>query len=148
MRNAAFLVLAVTLAGAASPCAASAATTAAQPTEQQAIDQRIQALQDALKITAAQTPEWSVFVQAMRDNASATDALFRDRGAKAATMNASDNMKSYAAVARAYADDTQKLSDAFQALYSTLSDPQKQTADTIFRQQAQAQTQDRSKTHK
>jgi hypothetical protein len=53
-------------------------------------------------------------------------------------MNAVDNMKSYAIVARAYADNTQKLSDAFATLYGSLSDVQKRTADTLFRQQAPA----------
>lgn len=141
MRGAALLALSLAvLPGAVLPTAAEAATAKApEMTEQQAADQRIQSLQDALQITAAQMPEWSVFMQAMRDNASATDALFRDRAAKAATMNAADNLKSYAVVARAYADDTQKLSDAFQALYGTLSDAQKQTADTLFRQQAEGQ---------
>jgi periplasmic protein CpxP/Spy len=118
---------------------AAAATTAAAPqSEQQAADARIQALQAALKITPAQTPQWNSFAQAMRDNAAATDALFRDRATNAKSMNAVDNMRSYAAVAHAYADNTQKLSDAFAALYASLSDAQKQAADTLFRQQASA----------
>lgn len=104
-------------------------------TEAQAADQRIQTLQTGLQITPAQTPQWTSFAQAMRDNAAATDALFRERAASAGTMSAADNMKSYATVARACADNTQKLSDAFQTLYATLSDPQKQAADTMFRQQ-------------
>jgi hypothetical protein len=44
-------------------------------------------------------------------------------------------MKSYAQVARAYADTTENLSAAFEALYGVLSDQQKQTIDTLFRQQ-------------
>lgn len=124
---------------AAAPLAAGtglAATKAPAQTEQQAADQRIQTLQTALQITPAQMPQWNNFTQAMRDNANATDALFRDRATNAKTMNAVDNMKSYATVAHAYADNTQKLSDAFQTLYGSLTDPQKQTADAMFRQQA------------
>ncbi|MCQ8277894.1 Spy/CpxP family protein refolding chaperone [Acetobacteraceae bacterium KSS8] len=126
------------LGGIGSAGALGAATDPAR-TEQSATDQRIAALQSALGITAAQMPVWTAFTQAMRDNAAATDALFRDRAASAATMSAADNMRSYAAVARAYADDTQKLSDSFQTLYGTLSPQQKQTADTLFREQAQKQ---------
>ncbi|WP_419728775.1 Spy/CpxP family protein refolding chaperone [Lichenicola sp.] len=126
------------------PHAGSAALAATHPaapaqTEAQAAEQRIQTLQAALQISPAQMPQWTSFAQAMRDNASATDALFRNRATSAATMNAADNMKSYASVARAYADNTQKLSDAFQTLYAALSDQQKQTADTMFRQQATEQ---------
>ncbi|MEJ1979307.1 MAG: Spy/CpxP family protein refolding chaperone [Acetobacteraceae bacterium] len=106
-------ILAALLA-AASPLPGLSRALAAPPpaaaTETQAIDQRIQALQQGLQITAEQLPQWNSFSQAMRDNASATDALFKDRAANAKAMNALDNMKSYVAVARAYADNTQKLS--------------------------------------
>jgi len=127
------LAIIAVLAGLASVPAPAMAVNA--PGGQQSAEQRIQALQQGLQITPAQMPQWGAFAQAMRDNAAATDALFRDRAEKAKTMNASENMKSYAAIARAYADNTQKLSDAFDALYTVLSDTQKQTADAMFRQQ-------------
>ncbi len=130
------------LALALSPVVANVAAAAppAEQTEQQAAEQRIGTLQAALQIAPPQMAQWNGFAQAMRDNAAATDALFRNRAASAATMNAVDNMKSYAAVARAYADNTQKLSDAFGSLYVALSDQQKQVADRLFRQQAEHQT--------
>ncbi len=132
MRSA--LILAACLA--LSPVLAGPSQAAAAPqTEQQAADQRIQALQQQLQITTEQMPQWNSFAQAMRDNAAATDTLFRERATNTKTMNAVDNMKSYAAVARAYADNTEKLSNAFATLYATLSDHQKQIADTMFRQQ-------------
>ncbi len=135
MRSA--LILAACLA--LSPVLAGPSLAAAAPkTEQQAADQRIQALQQQLQITTEQMPAWNSFAQAMRDNATATDTLFRERAANTKTMNAVDNMKSYATVARAYADNTEKLSDAFATLYGTLSDHQKQIADTMFRQQPAA----------
>jgi hypothetical protein len=71
----------------------------------------------------------------MRDSAVSTDTLFRKRASNASSMNALDNMRSYAQVARAYADSTENLSAAFEALYGVLSDQQKQTIDTLFRQQ-------------
>ena len=103
---------------------------------QSAADQRIQALRAQLHITDAQAPQWNAFAQAMRDNATSTDVLFRQRASAAATMSALDNMKSYAKVARAYADNTEALATAFEALYGVLSDQQKQAVDTLFRQDA------------
>lgn len=107
------------------------------PSPQSAADQRIQALRAQLHITDAQTPQWDAFAQAMRTNATSTDALFRQRASAAAKMNALENMKSYAQVARAYADNTQALATAFESLYGVLSEQQKQTIDALFRQDAQ-----------
>jgi protein CpxP len=83
-------------------------------------------------------PLWNAFAQAMRDNAASTEQLFQQRAGAAATMTAVDNMHSYATLARAYADDTAKLSTAFDSLYASLTPTQKQAADTLFRQQATA----------
>ena len=102
-------------------------------------------LQSQLGITEAQMPLWTAFTQAMRDNAAATDALFTQRAGAVATMNAPDNMHSYAQIARAYADNTERLATAFDSLYASLSDTQKQAADTMFRQQAAAAAQPRAR---
>jgi hypothetical protein len=51
---------------------------------------------------------------------------------------------SYAQIARAYADNTERLATAFDSLYASLSDTQKQAADAMFRQQATAATQPRA----
>ena len=114
-------------APAAMPPGASSAT-------QKAVEQRIAALAAKLAITPAQQSDWTAFAQVMRDNAANTDKLFAQRAQNAATMNAVDNMKSYADIARGYADNTQRLSDAFVVLYGKLSSEQKQTADVLFRQ--------------
>jgi len=45
-------------------------------------------------------------------------------------------MKSYAQVVMAHALDVQKLIPTFQALYATMSDSQKRTADQVFRNDA------------
>ncbi len=89
-------------------------------------------------------PLWSAFAQAMRDNAAATDTLFTQRAGAVATMNAPDNMHSYAQIARAYADNTERLATAFDSLYASLSETQKQAADTMFRHQATAAAQPRT----
>jgi hypothetical protein len=124
---------------AAAPAAAAPSSPPAMSSASQAaVDQRIQMLQSRLQITEAQMPLWSAFAQAMRDNAAATDTLFTERAGAVATMSATDNMHSYAQIARAYADNTERLAAAFEAIYASLSDTQKQAADTLFRQQATA----------
>jgi len=123
----------------AQPSAASTPSAATQA----AVDQRIRTLQSQLGITEPQMPLWSAFAQAMRDNAAATDALFAQRAGAVATMSATDNMHSYAQIARAYADNTERLATAFDSLYASLSETQKQAADTLFRQQATAAAQPR-----
>ena len=129
-------------APAAVPPSGSPAPSAAT---QATVDQRIKMLQSQLAVTEAQMPLWSAFTQAMRDNAAATDALFAQRAGAVATMNAPDNMHSYAQIARAYADNTERLATAFDSLYASLSDTQKQAADTLFRQQATAAAEPRAR---
>ncbi len=129
-------------APAAAPSSSASAPSAAT---QAAVDQRIRTLQSQLGITEAQMPLWTAFAQAMRDNAAATDALFTQRAGAVATMNAPDNMHSYAQIARAYADNTERLATAFDSLYASLSDTQKQAADTLFRQQATAAAQPKAR---
>lgn len=101
---------------------------------QRAVEQRIAALQAKLGITPAQQADWNAFAQVMRDNAASTDTAFHARAQGASTMNAVDNMNSYAAIARTYADNTQKLADSFSSFYGKLSAQQKQTADVLFRE--------------
>ena len=110
-----------------------AATADAAP---QAVERRIQALRDALKIAPSQASQWNRFTAAMHGNATAADALFRNRAGSLSASGAADTLKSYADVARAYADDMQMLSQAFQPLYGSLSEPQRLTADALFRQPA------------
>ena len=117
------------------------ATPAASSATLKAAEQRIQALKTQLGITPEQTPLWDAFAQAMRDNAASTDGLFQRRATTVASMSAVDNMRSYAEIARDYANNTERLATAFESLYASLSDTQKQAADTLFRQQAVASAQ-------
>src|SRR6202030_626796 len=109
---------------AASPSAAQPTSPAPSAATQAAVDQRIRALQSQLGITEAQMPLWTAFAQAMRDNAASTDALF---------------------IQRVYADNTERLATAFDSLYASLTDTQRQAADTLFREQASAATQPRTR---
>jgi len=126
------------------PSTAQPATTVPSAS-QAAVEQRIRALQSQLGITEAQMPLWNAFAQAMRDNAASTDALFVQRANSVASMSALDNMHSYAQIARAYADNTERLATAFDSLYASLTDTQKQAADTLFRQQASAAAQPKTR---
>ena len=134
-----------TAAPAASPSAVQPASPALSAATQAAVDQRIRTLQSELGITETQLPLWTAFAQAMRDNAASTDALFAQRANAVASMSAVDNMHSYAQIARAYADNTERLATAFDSLYASLTDTQKQAADTLFRQQAVAASQPRTR---
>ena len=118
------------------PPAPPVAQVSAQSQMQAATEQRISGLQAQLAITPEQMPQWTAFAQVMRDNAQTTDMLFRQRATGVQSMSAVANMQSYAQISRAYADGTEKLATSFDTLYATLSAPQKQAADTLFKQQA------------
>ena len=69
----------------------------------------------------------------MRDNAQHMRQTADDRVAKLNTMNASENMQSYAQIAMQHAQDVQNLASAFQPLYASFSLDQQRTADVMFR---------------
>ena len=100
------------------------------------VEQRITDLHAKLQITPAQQPQWDQFIQVMRDNAQSMDQTFQQRVQAMPTMTATANMQSYALLASTNAQDVQKLVPAFQALYDTMSDTQKRTADQVFRDDA------------
>jgi protein CpxP len=97
------------------------------------VEQKITELHTELNITDQQSKPWDAFAQTMRDNATKTDAAFRDRASKLSGMNADDAMKSYAALAQQHAENMQKLSSTFSDLYAVLSPEQKQVADAMYR---------------
>jgi periplasmic protein CpxP/Spy len=135
---AALLLVPVAAVAQSAPPPPPVASTTIQPppTAQAAADARLRALQAQLHITDAQMPQWNAFAQAMRDNATNTDTLFRERAKAVGSMTALDNMKSYAQIARSYADNTEALAQAFAPLYGVLNDEQKQTINTLFREEA------------
>jgi len=100
------------------------------------VEQRITDLHAKLQISPAQQPQWDQFAQVMRDNARSIDQTFQQRLKTIPTMTAVENMQSYAQVAMEHAQEMQKLVPAFQALYGTMSDSQKRTADQVFRADA------------
>jgi small-conductance mechanosensitive channel len=98
------------------------------------VEQHIAQQKAEFHITAAQEPQWEQFAQVMRDNSRDISRSFEQRGSRLSSMNAAENMQSYADMAQQHAQDMQKLAAAFQTLYSSLSDDQKKAADIMFRQ--------------
>jgi hypothetical protein len=97
------------------------------------VEQHITDLHARLRITPAQQAEWDQFAQVMRENAANMNQALEQRGSGFASLNAAENMQSYAQIAQQHAQDMQKLATAFQALYGAMSDDQKKNADTVFR---------------
>ena len=122
-------------AGQAPATQAPAATPAAHaaPKHVSRVEARLAKLHEELHITPAQETQWSAVAEAMRDNAKAIHALVVERNAKTATMNAVDDLRSYAAISDARTDGLKKLIPAFDALYGAMTDDQKKVADAMFR---------------
>ncbi len=112
-------------AAAPAPAASAAATKPAH----RLVEARIKSLHASLHNTTAQEPQWQAVATVMRDNAETTGALIKDRTAKAKTMTAVDDLRSYEAIADAHAAGVKKLTSAFETLYASLSDAQKKDAD-------------------
>jgi hypothetical protein len=120
------------------PTFAQSAPAAPGTTAQATVEQRIQALHTQLAITPQQEAAWDAFAQRMRDNASLTERLAQQRAGAIPTMNAPDNLRSYARISHEYANSADRLTAAFEGLYAALSPAQKQSADMLFRQQPAA----------
>ncbi|MBN3852935.1 MULTISPECIES: Spy/CpxP family protein refolding chaperone [unclassified Paraburkholderia] len=144
----AFVILAATLtmsaafaqgavaqtAAASTPVAAAASSADVRAAQhQQRVEERIAYLHSSLKITADQEPQWKTFADVMRSNGQTMADLYKQRVEGEAQRNALDDMKQYAQITQAHADDMQKLVTAFEPLYTSFSPEQKKLADTTFR---------------
>lgn len=98
------------------------------------VDAHITALHDELGITKKQEALWTPFAQTMRDNAQRLHDAIESRREKLASMNAVENMQSYADLVIERARDMQTLNTAFASLYDSLSKKQRKHADTLFRE--------------
>ncbi|MEM5317871.1 Spy/CpxP family protein refolding chaperone [Paraburkholderia sp. JHI869] len=127
----AFAQSAAPAASATAAAASSADVRAAQ--HQQRVEERITWLHTQLKITPEQEPQWKAFADVMRSNGETMASLFKQRAESESSRNALDDMKQYAQIAQAHADDMQKLVSAFDPLYTSLSPEQKKLADQAFR---------------
>jgi periplasmic protein CpxP/Spy len=134
------ILLAMLLA--AAPALAQTDTQATPPAKPQTprgkqiasqVEQHIAELHKRLHITAAEQPQWDGFAQTMRGNAAHTDQLFKTR-MDTPSMSALDDLRSYASIAQAHADDVQRLVPPFQALYEAMSPDQRKSADAAFKE--------------
>jgi hypothetical protein len=111
------------------------------------VEARITELRAKLSITPAQETLWDNVTLVMRDNANTMDALRTARSTRAQTMTAVDDLTSYGEIVDAHAAGLRTLIPAFTALYDSMSDPQKMTADAIFHGRGIAPKRTSSKTN-
>lgn len=107
--------------------------TAVSKTSVERAESRITQLKGALKITEDQEVLWTDVTQVMRDNAKEMDALSAERAQSVKGMNAVERLKFHSQITQAQLDQQKKFIPPFEALYASLSDAQKATADSIFR---------------
>jgi periplasmic protein CpxP/Spy len=104
------------------------------------VDGQIATLHRKLGITAEQEPQFKAYADVMRGNAEAMDALFKER-AQSTGPNPADAADSrlhwYARLTAAHAEGVGRLVPVFDALYQSLSDQQKKTADAVFQRNLQ-----------
>lgn len=114
------------------------AAAKAKPAPADPVEARIKTLHSSLHITAAQETLWDNFAQVMRENAKVRADQLQAAAQKAQSTSAVDELKAYAAVIDAHADELRKMIPTFQALYDSMSDAQKKTADAVFRSRMKA----------
>jgi periplasmic protein CpxP/Spy len=111
----------------------SQAAVDATGTKAETVEQRIDSLHTALKITPDEESKWNDVAQAMRDNAAAMQKLAAERTAQAPQgMTALDDLKAYQSLAQAHVDGLKNLTSSFETLYDSMSDSQKKVADGVF----------------
>ncbi|HTV45504.1 MAG TPA: Spy/CpxP family protein refolding chaperone [Stellaceae bacterium] len=133
-------------ATAAPPAATAASPDTAGQSAEQRVDSHITQLHRQLQITAAERPQWNRFAAVMRDNARDMDQAIMQRAQQYSTMNALQNMQSYAKLAEAHAERMQKLVPAFEQLYNAMPEQQKKLTDQVFRENAAAHMEKRVQT--
>jgi hypothetical protein len=114
------------------------AAKGSQPAEILAVEARIKDLHKKLHITDAQKPQWDALTSVMRNNAQVMVDLQKQRTSDAQTQSAVDVVKSYQSVIEAHEVGMQKFVPPFEALYNSMSDAQKKTADSLFRNREKA----------
>ena len=124
----------------AAPASDSASTTP--------VEARIRDLHKQLHITEVQKPQWDALATVMRDNAQAMVDLQKKRATDSQSESAVEVIKSYEAVIDAHEDGMKKFVPPFEALYNSMSDAQKKTADSLFRSRARAAAKKESKESK
>ena len=105
------------------------------------VEQRIATLHTQLRITAAEEPQWQQFAKVMQENAQKMEQNAAARAEKFRSLNAVENMKSYAEIAVEHGQNVQRLAAAFESLYDLMPPEQKKIADEVFRRRAEERQQ-------
>jgi hypothetical protein len=121
-----------------SPAQQAMAAPASDSAGMSSVEARIKDLHKKLHITAAQKPQWDALTQVMRDNAQAMTDLQNKRASDSQSMSAVEVIKSYESVIEAHESGMKKFVPPFEALYNTMSDAQKKSADSLFRNREKA----------
>jgi hypothetical protein len=108
-------------------------TETARTTFVERTETRIKQLKGVLKITEAQQEPWNTLTDVMRENAKEMETLAKVRTESTQIINAVENMKFYYQVSKTHLDQQAKFIPPFEALYTSMSDEQKQSADLVFR---------------
>jgi hypothetical protein len=96
------------------------------------IEGRLAFLKTELKITDAQLPVWNAFAQAMRDNATAMQAMPRAMTGTNKAVALPDKLAERETMMAAHLNALRKLKAAADPLYAALNADQKKTADEIM----------------
>jgi hypothetical protein len=96
-------------------------------------EDRIKMLQSALKISEPQQVLWNNLTVVMRENAKDMDVLTMVRAENPKVMSAVEHLKFHAQTTEAHLAQQKRFIPPFEALYTSMSDEQKQITDTIFR---------------
>jgi len=97
------------------------------------LDQRINSLHAALKITPTQEADWAKVAEVMRRNDSDMRKLVADREARVPhDLSAVDDLKTYQSFTQAHVDGLKDLVVSFETLYAAMPDDQKILADHVF----------------
>lgn len=95
------------------------------------VEGRIADIHSKLGITAAEEPRFTALAEVMRANAKVMDTLLEQR-AQDTDKTAVSTLRWYSRLTDAHAATLNKFVPAFEALYATLSESQRKTADAMF----------------
>jgi periplasmic protein CpxP/Spy len=110
---------------------------AQQQAPEQGIERQVSELKKRLNITPQQQTQFDAFAQAMRQNAQTMEPLLQEQQ-QSPNRSAVEDLKAAAKFAEAEADALKRLLPPMQALYDSLSDPQKKVADQVLASSAGA----------
>jgi hypothetical protein len=116
-----------------SPAVMPAPKPAAKSLGSAAIERRIAELHSRLAISPAQQQPFDAFAQVMRENSQRMATLVTKGMEGASAADAVGQLRLYTVMAQAHADNMQRLTAAFSALYDALSPDQKRRADVSLR---------------